>query len=412
MRILFVADGRSPTALNWLRHWIETGHEVHLVSTFPCDPLPELASFHVLPVAFGGMAGGQVGKTGNATRQPGPLGRLRGPLRTLRYFLGPLGLPSHQKHYHALVTKIQPDLVHALRIPFEGMLAAVAPPGIPLLVSIWGNDLTLHAHGSFLMAAQTRHVLRRAEGLLADTARDIRLGQEWGFAPDKPTLVVPGGGGIRLDEIEADSRSDVLPEELPDAPVVVNPRGQRPGSLRQDVFFRAIPLVLEKVPQVIFVCPSLAGDVASERWVDRLEIRSNTRLWPRLDHAQLRALFKRAQVFVSPSVHDGTPNSLLEAMACGCFPVVGDIESMHEWIRPGVNGLLVDATSPRSMADGIVAALEAPALRAAAKNENTHVIAERAEYGRCMATAEVFYRKVLERKGSLSQNGVASRRSP
>jgi glycosyltransferase involved in cell wall biosynthesis len=98
-------------------------------------------------------------------------------------------------------------------------------------------------------------------------------------------------------------------------------------------------------------------------------------------------------------------------MACGCFPVVGDIESMHEWIRSGVNGLLIDATSPRSMADGIVAALEAPALRAAAKNENTRVIAERAEYRRCMAMAEVFYRKVLERKGSLPQNGVASRRS-
>jgi glycosyltransferase involved in cell wall biosynthesis len=411
MRIIFVADGRSPIALNWLRHWVETGHEIHLISTFPCDSPPEVASFHVLPVAFGGMAGGQVGKTGNATPQPGPMGRLRGPLRTLRYFLGPLGLPSHQKHFHALVTKIQPDLVHALRVPFEGMLAVVTPPGIPLLVSIWGNDLTLHAHGSFLMAAQTRRVLRRADGLLADTARDIRLGREWGFAPDKPTLIVPGGGGIRLDEIEADSRSGALPEELPDALVVVNPRGQRPGSLRQDVFFRAIPLVLKKVPQAVFVCPTLAGDVASERWVDRLEIRSNTRLWRRLDRAQLRALFKRAQVFVSPSVHDGTPNSLLEAMACGCFPVVGDIESMHEWIRPGVNGLLVDATSPRSVADGIVAALEAPALRGAAKNENTRVIAERAEYGRCMAMAEVFYRKVLECKGSLPQNGVASRRS-
>lgn len=399
MRILFVADGRSPTVLNWLRYWVEAGHEVHLISTFPCDSPPGLTSFQVLPVAFGGMAGGQVGKTGNAMPQPGPMSRLRGSLRTLRYFLGPLGLPSHQKHFHALVTKIQPDLVHALRIPFEGMLAAVTPPGIPLLVSTWGNDLTLHARGSFLMAAQTRRVLRRADGLLADTARDIRLGREWGFAPDQPTLVVPGGGGIRLDEIEADSRSGVLPEEFADAPVVVNPRGQRPGSLRQDVFFQAIPLVLEKVPQAIFVCPSLAGDAESERWVDRLEIRSNTRLWRHLDRAQLWTLFKSAQVFVSPSIHDGTPNSLLEAMACGCFPVVGDIESLHEWIRPGVNGLLVDATSPRSMADGIVAALEAPALRAAAKDENARVIAERAEYGRCMAMAEAFYRAISYPKG-------------
>ncbi|MFH1523874.1 MAG: glycosyltransferase [Chloroflexota bacterium] len=392
MRILFVADGRSPTALNWLRHWVETGHEVHLVSTFPCDPLPGLASFHTLPVAFGGMAGGQVGKRGNATRRSGLMSYLRSPLRTLRYFLGPLSLPFYQRHFRALVAELQPDLVHALRIPFEGMLAATLPVEIPLFVSIWGNDLTLHARGSFLMAAQTRRVLQRADGLLADTVRDIRLGREWGFSPDKPTLVVPGGGGIRLDEVEADSRSGVLPEKLPDGPLIINPRGQRPGSLRQDVFFQAIPLVLEKVPQAVFACPLLAEDVESEQWVNRLGVRSRVKLWERLDRAQMWTLYKEAQIFVSPSIHDGTPNSLLEAMACGCFPVVGNIESLREWIHPGVNGLLVDATSPRSVADGIIVALETPALRVSAKDENARVIAERAEYGRCMAMTEAFYR--------------------
>jgi glycosyltransferase involved in cell wall biosynthesis len=177
---------------------------------------------------------------------------------------------------------------------------------------------------------------------------------------------------------------------------VVNPRGQRPGSLHQDNFFRAIPLVLEKLPQTIFVCPPLAGDVEAERWVDNLAIRSNTRLWPRLSHSQLWTLFTRSQVYVSPSVHDGTPNSLLEAMACGCFPVAGNIESMQEWIQSGLNGLLVDATSPRSIADGLIKALEDPALRASAKNENARVIADRAEYRRCMAMAEAFYRERVQ----------------
>jgi glycosyltransferase involved in cell wall biosynthesis len=78
-------------------------------------------------------------------------------------------------------------------------------------------------------------------------------------------------------------------------------------------------------------------------------------------------------------------------MACGCFPVVGNIESMREWIMPGVNGLLVDATSPRSLADGIITALEDPVLCAAARIENARIIAERADYQRCMAMTEAFY---------------------
>ena len=403
MRLLFVADGRSPTALNWLRYWIEMGHETHLISTYLCNPPSGLSSFHILPVAFGGMAGGQAMTATDAIRKPGPVSRLRGLLRQLRYFLGPLSLPSYQKRFRVLVAEIRPDLVHALRIPFEGMLAAVTPPGIPLVVSVWGNDITLHAHGSFLMAAQTRHTLKRADGLLADTLRDIRLGQEWGFSSERPTLVVPGSGGIRLEELAGSASEkgiETLFQEMPDGPIVVNSRGQRPGSLRQDVFFQAIPLVLEKIPQVVFVCPSLASDAESGHWVDVLGIKPSTKLWPRLNQAQLWALFKRAQVFVSPSLHDGTPNSLLEAMAWGCFPVTGNIESMREWIQTGENGLLVDSTSPRSLADGIISALESPSLREAAKNKNARLIAERAEYWHGMAKVEAFYRGILYPEGS------------
>ena len=394
MRILFIADGRSPTALNWLRYWVEADYKVHLISTFPCDQPPGLISFHVIPVAFGGMAGGQVKNTAGALRKFGLVGRLRGLLRLVRYFLGPISLPRYQTRVRALVAEIRPDLVHALRIPFEGMLAAATPIGIPLVVSIWGNDITLHACGSFLMARLTRRVLQRADGLLADTQRDIRLGHEWGFASGKPTLVVPGSGGIRLNEIAAGSGSEKLPEELPDVPIIVNPRGQRPGSLRQDVFFHAIPLVLKKFPRAVFVCPSLGWDVESERWVEVLGIRLNAKLWPRLDHAQLWSLFKKSQVFVSPSIHDGTPNSLLEAMACGCFPVVGNIESMREWVRTGINGLLVDATDARLVADAIVQAINQPALRTEAAKLNAALIAERAAYVPNMARVEKFYKSV------------------
>jgi glycosyltransferase involved in cell wall biosynthesis len=393
MRILFVADGRSPTTLSWLQYWIEAGHQIHLISTFPCEPPPGLSSFNTIAVAFGGIGRGQAGTAGRSSWVKALVGRFRSPLRNLRYVLGPLSLPSHQNHFRSLVEKIQPDLIHAMRIPFEGMLASATPEGIPLVISIWGNDLTLHARGSVLMADFTHRALKRVNGLIADTIRDIRLAKEFGFPAERPSLIVPGGGGIHLNEIHPRSGSTALPEELPDVPIVVNPRGQRPGSLRQDIFFQAIPLVLKNFPQTLFICPPLAGDKEIEHWVDSLGIRTNTRLWPSLNRSQMWSLYLKARVYVSPSVHDGTPNSLLEAMACGCFPVVGDIESMREWVTPGVNGLLVDSKSPCSIAEGMIAALENPALCESARKENASIIAERAEYQRCMALTEAFYQK-------------------
>ncbi|MBU2610241.1 MAG: glycosyltransferase, partial [Chloroflexi bacterium] len=395
----FVADGRSPITLSWLRHWIERGDEIHLISTFPCDPPPGLTSFHVLAVAFGALGGGQAANSSQTSKR-GLVGRFRGLLRPLRYSLGPLSLLAYIKRFRALVAALNPDLIHALRIPFEGMLASCAPREAPLVVSIWGNDLTLHAHGSFLMKWFTRQALRRAQGLMADARRDIRLGREWGFLPvglwqEKPTLVVPGAGGIRLDEIQrAAAEAGSLPDLPADAPLIVNPRGARPGSLRNDTFFRAIPLVVQKIPQACFVCPPLAGDPEAERWVASLGIQANVRLWPRLSQPQLWALFQRAQVFVSPSAHDGTPNSLLEAMACGCFPITGDIESLREWINTGVNGFLVNPADPQALAEAILAALEDPVLRARAAKQNARILAERADYPRCMQQVEEFYENV------------------
>jgi glycosyltransferase involved in cell wall biosynthesis len=394
MRLLFVADGRSPTTLSWLEYWTESGNEIHLLSTYPCEAPAGLASFHVVPTAFGGMAGGG----GGTSSQRRVATRLRALLRPLRYILGPASLPRHQRQFLRLVDSIHPDLVHALRIPFEGMLSYRTPREIPYLVSIWGNDITLHAHGTVMMATLTRRVLGRADALLADTQRDIRLGAVWGLHPKAATLVVPGAGGIRLEKIAASDKSSELPEELLDAMLVVNPRGQRPGSLRQDVFFRAIPRVLEKIPNVYFVCPSLRGDTQAENWVAALGIGERARLWPKLTQPQLWTLLKKARVYVSPSLHDGTPNSMLEAMACGCFPVTGNIESMREWIDDGVNGLLVDATDEMALAGAIVRALNEPALQSQAAQVNAALVAERADYTRNMERVRGLYERVLRRE--------------
>ncbi len=403
MRLLFVADGRSPTALNWLKYWIESGHETHLVSTYPCAPVIGLSSLHIVPVAFGRAGKRQAGPGESFQLKPWSVGSSRDYFRRLRYFLGPLTLPAHRKQFLRLVNEINPDLVHALRIPFEGMLAGSSPLRLPLVVSIWGNDLTLHASGSPFMARLTRQTLERADGLVADTQRDIRLGSEWGFSGSKPNLVVPGGGGVRtekIDEARQTTSLETLPASLPDAPIVVNPRGQRPGSLRQDMFFQSIPHVLAKFPNAVFICPSLIDDIESRRWVDSLGISSSTWLWPHLDQSHLWALLGKAQVYVSPSLHDGMPNSLLEAMASGCFPVVGNIESMREWIEPGVNGELVDAGSALALAGGIIKALEMPSYRSTARNKNALIIAERAEYRHCMAMVEAFYERILVGKGA------------
>ena len=384
MRILFVADGRSPTALNWMRYFVERGDEVFLASTFACQPDLKLSGLEIVPVAFSSV------KSSAATGSK-PRARFWGAstlqLRTtIRQWLGPLTIPASAQRLRGVIERTRPDLLHAMRIPYEGMLAADASGLVPLLVSVWGNDFTLHASSTPLMRHYTAWALKAADALHADCQRDIRLGRQWGFAAQKPSLVIPGSGGIRADVF-------FPPPQPAQTPLVVNPRGFR-AYVRNDTFFQAIPLVLKERPDARFACAAMADEPQVLEWIEKLGIGAAVELLAPRPHAEMAALFRSAQVVVSPTIHDGTPNSLLEAMACGCFPVAGDLESIREWILPEKNGLLVDAGSPQALAAAILRGLNDAALRSQAAEINARLIAERAEYSACMARAAEFYGRI------------------
>lgn len=404
MKILLIADGRSPITRRWIESMREVGIEVYLASTYPCARPENIAGFYLMPVAFSNF--GRKGRTAPgaspnaappANTKQGLIARFRSAFMRARYILGPLTLPFYGFKLLRVVSKIRPDAVHALRIPFEGMLAAQTPRSVPLAVSIWGNDLTLHAKGSRLMGYVTKRTLQRADALAADAARDIRLAKIQGFSPEKQTLVIPGNGGISLSDIrltadEGQARLSWLPQ---DYHIIINPRGFRPGSVRNDTFFKSIPLVLGKVPNTLFLCCSMAGQPEALDWVSRLQIEKNVVLLPTLQQSDLWPLFERAEASVSVSQHDGTPNSLLEAMSLGCFPIAGDIESVREWITPGMNGILIDPDSPEQLANAILCAIGSPALREQAAEMNRGLIMTRAEKSVISASMAAFYRQLI-----------------
>ncbi len=399
MRLAFIADGRSPTTRGWLSLFTERGHEVHLLSTFRCESMPGVASLHFIPVAFSGM-GKQ--REGGEFRAPG--GAQSSRLRSdIRHWLGPFTLPRAARQVRKILDTLEVELIHSLRIPFEGMLGAYVQPKMPLVASVWGNDFTLHARSSPGMTFHTRQALSRVHALHADCKRDIRLAADWGFPPDRPTVVLPGGGGIvrdlfkpappEMDSLRPEVRKQL--EDLPaDSPIVVNPRGFR-AYVRNDTFFRSIPGVVERKPGTIFLCPAMAGTEEAIRWLDQLKIEQSVRLLPKLSREEIAMVYRMSTVMVSPSEHDGTPNTFLEAIACGCFPAVGDLESLREWVTDGENGFLVDPGDPEALAQATSRALKDDQLREKASKINQDLVDERADRDQVAITAERFYEKIL-----------------
>jgi glycosyltransferase involved in cell wall biosynthesis len=411
LKICFIVDARSPIALNWIRYFIGRADEVTIISFYSISRNTIAgAKVHQFPIALSSFSGASQAisaRTANNVSKPPALAGLRRTILSklsiaAQHSILPFDVHRQVAKVRNLIAQASPDLVHAMRIPFEGIVAAKATPaGTPLLISVWGNDFTLWAARNPIIARQTRQALGRANSLHCDCHRDLALAYEqWGFDSGKLATVLPGAGGIETSLFRPGEPKSNLRDGLnipSDAPVIINPRGFR-AYVRNDVFFQSIPLVLREYPEAVFINVGMEANPIAERWMSQLSIKESVRLLPSVPHNQMADLFRMARVAVSPSLHDGTPNTLLEAMACGCLPVAFDIESVREWITDEVNGLLCAPNDAASLARAIVRALGDDLLREEARQQNLQLIAERAEYDRVMQQAESFYLEVIRQK--------------
>jgi glycosyltransferase involved in cell wall biosynthesis len=118
-------------------------------------------------------------------------------------------------------------------------------------------------------------------------------------------------------------------------------------------------------------------------------------LLPDMSHAEMPDVYRLADVTVSLTSHDGTPNSLLEALASGCLPVVSPLESVLEWVEHEVNGLVVDPTDTKAIVATLIRAVDDDQLRKSARHANITLVRERADLETCMERAIPFYQSIL-----------------
>jgi glycosyltransferase involved in cell wall biosynthesis len=94
------------------------------------------------------------------------------------------------------------------------------------------------------------------------------------------------------------------------------------------------------------------------------------------DHKKMAEYYAAADVFVTPSLEENLPNTIMEAMACGT-PCVGfHVGGIPEMIDHQINGYVAKSLNAEDLADGIQWALQHPeAGQAARKKAETNYAA-------------------------------------
>jgi glycosyltransferase involved in cell wall biosynthesis len=228
---------------------------------------------------------------------------------------------------------------------------------------------------------RTRYVLARSDLVTSDawmmTEKIVRYGMD-------PTKVLTVPMGIDPGVFNSDGRAPLSFKE----PVLVSSRQLEPlYNISQ--LLEAAPEILRTVAGARFVIAGTGSEMQKlADMANRLAISEAVSFPGWLKPHELAAVLKKSTVYVSTSTSDSTSVSLLEAMACGAFPVVGNIAGNREWVQDGINGRLFRLGSPTSLAQAVIGALSQPELVTAAVEKNKEIIEKKALWSDNMALIE------------------------
>jgi glycosyltransferase involved in cell wall biosynthesis len=143
------------------------------------------------------------------------------------------------------------------------------------------------------------------------------------------------------------------------------------------ILIRAAKSVLEK-HQAIFV---VAGEVQNQEYyhecqalVEELGLKGRFRF---VGHANSLEWYRRVDIFVLPSLSEGVPYALLEAMSCGLPCVCTAVGGVPETLPDGIAGYVVPPNDPDSLAEKICKLLEDGTLRKRMGQQATELISEK-----------------------------------
>lgn len=256
-----------------------------------------------------------------------------------------------------LMRRERVDVIHAHWLIPQGLIAALLPwlPGRRVSYVVTSHGADLYALKGRLLDGIKRFVARRAAAAtVVSSAMRERLAALG--VPAAHIHVLPMG-------------VDLSERFTPDPSV---PRSQHEilfvGRLVEKKGLRhliaALPQVLEGVPDAFLTIVGFGPEEAALRQqVHTLGLQAKVHFLGAVAQTGLPALYRRAALFVAPFVQaesgdqEGLPVALMEAVACGCPVVAGDVAGIEDLLGRMKPYICVDARNAEMLASCICSRL-------------------------------------------------------
>ncbi len=266
-----------------------------------------------------------------------------------------------ENEFEKVIKETQPDIVHsfALYISCTPIFRVMQKnKHIPWIYSSWGSDL-FYFKDIPRYKKDIDRILPRIDYLFTDCKRDHQLAIDMGFQGIHLD-VIPGGGGFPLNELE-----HFIKPVAERKTILV--KGYQGRSGRAISVIKALLKIQDNLGEyeiLIFGADAkVVSFIKGEKWSSSIsmEIISKDQFIP---HEKLMQKTGESLIYIGNSNSDGMPNTLLEAICMGAFPIQSNMGgATEEVIKDGVNGFLIkDINDTTEIASHIMNAIESKEL--------------------------------------------------
>ena len=247
---------------------------------------------------------------------------------------------NQSKTFEKILQDIKPDVVHSfvLYISCTPIFKVMQKHyKLPWIYSSWGSDLYYFKdipkyHKDILK------VLPRVNYLITDCIRDVSIAKKTGFKGEV-LGTFPGGGGFNYKE------SDVYIRPISERKNILI-KGYQGRSGRAIEVLKALELISNELKNYNIVVfgtdEEVVNYIVDQNLSKKLFIKCLSRK-DFLPHNKILELMGKALIYIGNSNSDGMPNTLLEAIAQGAFPIQSNPGGASaEVIVHQENGLLIE----------------------------------------------------------------------
>ncbi|MNX66217.1 putative glycosyltransferase EpsD [compost metagenome] len=275
---------------------------------------------------------------------------------------------------------------------------------MPHLYTVHG--WSFHQRGSALAEAAARSLeavaSRLSRQVVCVSHADQRSGLVHSILSAQRSRVIPNGidpSRFRPDPLARARLRQAL--GVAEGEPLIGLFGRLTRQKAQGVFLRAAAEVLAREPASRFM---LVGDGEDRAALAALSagLGLGGRLLMLGSRSDVPALLAATDVFVLPSLWEGLPIALLEAMACGVPVIASAVDGSVEVVQPGQSGLLVPPGEVAPLAEAILALIRTPALAARLSAAGRERVLALYPLSRMIAAIEALYAEVAAARSGTS----------